>query len=146
MTNEELNSLQAEAYDHLWHGRHRLALNSAVKLCEFRPNDSEAVICAAWAYLENGNPLKALEFANLAVELKGDSSRTRFFRAYLLTRMSIYEGAIADIEKSIAVITNSRVRYLFRTTWDKNLLTQDNLNTIEDYLPKNSNFIIQDCV
>ncbi len=54
--------------------------------------------------------------------------------------------AIADIEKSIAVITNSRVRYLFRTTWDKNLLTQDNLNTIEDYLPKNSNFIIQDCV
>ncbi|MDQ7816064.1 MAG: AAA family ATPase [Melioribacteraceae bacterium] len=101
MTNEELNSLQSEAYDHLWHGRHRLALNSAVKLCEFRPNDSEAVICAAWAYLENGNPLKALEFANLAVELKGDSSRTRFFRAYLLTRMSIYEGAIADIEKNI---------------------------------------------
>lgn len=101
MTNEELNNLQAEAYDHLWHGRNRLALNSAVKLCEFRPNDSEAVICAAWAYLENGNPLKALEFANLAVELKGDSSRTRFFRAYLLTRMSIYEGAIADIEKNI---------------------------------------------
>lgn len=102
MTNEELNNLQAEAYDHLWHGRNRLALNSAVKLCDFRPNDSEAVICVAWAYLENGNPLKALEYANLAVELKGDSSRTRFFRAYLLTRMSIYEGAIADIEKNIA--------------------------------------------
>ncbi|MBS3944811.1 MAG: AAA family ATPase [Melioribacter sp.] len=101
MTNEELNSLQAEAYDHLWHGRYRLALNAAIKLCEFRPNDSEAVICAAWAYLENGNPSKAMEYANLAVELKGDSPRTRFFRAYLLTRMSIYEGAIADIGKNI---------------------------------------------
>lgn len=101
MTNEELNNLQAEAYDHLWHGRFRLALNAAIKLCELRPNDSEAVICAAWAYLENGNPLKAMEYANLAVELKGDSAKTRFFRAYLLTRMSIYEGAIADIEKSL---------------------------------------------
>lgn len=101
MTSEELNNLQAEAYDHLWHGRYRLALTAAIKLCELRPNDSEAVICAAWAYLENGNPLKAMEYANLAVELKGDSSRTRFFRAYLLTRMSIYEGAIADIEKNI---------------------------------------------
>lgn len=101
MTSEELNNLQAEAYDHLWHGRYRLALNAAIKLCELRPNDSEAVICAAWAYLENGNPSKAMEYANLAVELKGESSRTRFFRAYLLTRMSIYEGAIADIEKNI---------------------------------------------
>ncbi|HOI30061.1 MAG TPA: AAA family ATPase [Melioribacteraceae bacterium] len=101
MTNDELNNLQAEAYDHLWHGRHRLALNAAVKLCEFRPNDSEAVICAAWAYLENGNPSKAMEYANLAVELKSESAKTRFFRAYLLTRMSIFEGAIADIEKNI---------------------------------------------
>jgi SpoVK/Ycf46/Vps4 family AAA+-type ATPase len=101
MTNEELNNLQTEAYDHLWHGRYRLALNAAVKLCEYRPNDSEAIICAAWAYLENGNPSKAMEYANLAVELKGDLSRTRFFRAYLLTRMGIYEGAIADIGKNI---------------------------------------------
>ena len=89
MTNEELNSLQAEAYDHLWHGRYRLALNAAIKLCEFRPNDSEAVICAAWAYLENGNPSKAMEYANLAVELKGDSPRTRFFRAYQIGRAHV---------------------------------------------------------
>ncbi len=102
MTNEELNNLQTEAYDHLWNGRYRLALNAAEKVYEYRPDDSEAAICLAWAYLENGHPSKAIEFANLAVELKGDSVRTRFFRAYLLTRMSIYEGALADIENSIS--------------------------------------------
>ncbi|MEG8945481.1 AAA family ATPase [Rosettibacter firmus] len=101
MTNEELNNLQAEAYEHLWNGRYRLALSTAEKVYQYRPDDSEAAICLAWAYLENGNPSKALEFANLAVELKGESSHTRFFRAYLLSRLSIFEGAIADIEKSI---------------------------------------------
>ncbi len=101
MTNEELNNLQAEAYEHLWNGRYRLALSTAEKVYQLRPDDSEAAICLAWAYLENGNPSKALEYANLAVELKGESSRTRFFRAYLLSRLSIFEGAIADIEKSL---------------------------------------------
>lgn len=101
MTNEELNNLQAEAYEHLWNGRYRLALSIAEKVYQHRPDDSEAAICLAWAYLENGNPSKALEYANLAVELKGESSRTRFFRAYLLSRLSIFEGAIADIEKSL---------------------------------------------
>jgi len=101
MTNDELNNLQAEAYDHLWNGRHRMALVAAEKLFESRPNDGEAAICLAWAYLENGQPTKAMEYANLAVELKGDLSKTRFFRAYILTRMSIFEGAIADIEKTI---------------------------------------------
>lgn len=101
MTTEELNNLQAEAYEHLWNGRFRLALSTAEKVYELRPDDSEAAICLAWAYLENGNPTKALEFANLAVELKGESSRTRFFRAYLLSRLSIFEGAIADIDRTI---------------------------------------------
>ncbi|MEW6194804.1 MAG: AAA family ATPase [Bacteroidota bacterium] len=101
MTNEELNSLQSEAYEHLWNGRFRLALTAAEKVYEYRPDDSEAAICLAWAFLENGHPNKAIEFANLAVELKGDSAKTRFFRAYLLTRMGIYEGAVADIDKTI---------------------------------------------
>jgi len=100
MTNEDLNILQSEAYEHLWNGRNRLALNAAEKVYEYRPFDSEAAICLAWAFLENGNPTKAMEYANLAVELKSDSPRTRVLRAYLLTRMSIYEGAIADIEKT----------------------------------------------
>lgn len=101
MTNEELNNLQTEAYEHLWNGRHRLALSAAEKVYEYRPDDSDSAICLAWAFLENGHPSKAIEYANLAVELKGDSAKTRFFRSYLLTRMGIYEGAIADIEKTM---------------------------------------------
>jgi len=99
--DDELNTLQAEAYDHLWNGRFRLALTTAEKVYLARPDDSEATICFAWALLENGNPTKALDYANLAVELKNDSVKTRVYRAYLLYRMSIFEGAIADIDHSI---------------------------------------------
>ena len=98
---EELNKLQVEAYDHLWNGRFRLALNAAEKVYQARPDDSESAICLAWALLENGNPMKAMEYANLAVELKGDSVKARVYRAYLLNRMSIFEGALADIEHSV---------------------------------------------
>ncbi|AFN75708.1 AAA family ATPase [Melioribacter roseus P3M-2] len=101
MMNEDLNNLQSEIYEHLWNGRYRLALTAAEKLYSLRPNDPEAIISLAWAYLENGNPTKALDYANLAVELDSDSSRIRFHRAYLLSRMCIYEGALADINKSI---------------------------------------------
>ncbi len=101
MFHEDLNTLQAEAYDHLWNGRFRLALNAAEKVYQSRPDDSEAAICYAWALLENGSPIKAMEYANLAVELKGESIRSRIYRAYLLSRMSIFEGAIADFDLSI---------------------------------------------
>lgn len=101
MFEEELNKLQTEAYDHLWNGRFRLALNAAEKVYQSRPDDSESAICLAWALLENGNPMKAMEYANLAVELKGDSIKAKVYRAYLLYRMSIFEGAIADIDQSI---------------------------------------------
>ena len=100
-SDEDLNRLQAEAFDHLWNGRFRLALPIAEKVFQIRPDDSDAAICLAWAQLENGNPVKAMEFANLAVELKGDSVKARVYRAYLLSRMSIFEGAIADLEQSI---------------------------------------------
>jgi len=101
LPEEELNSLQSEAYDHLWNGRFRLALNCAEKVYQSRPDDSEAAICYAWALLENGNPMKAMDYANLSVELKGDSIKARVYRAYLLYRMSIFEGAIADTDHSI---------------------------------------------
>ena len=101
MFDDELNTLQAEAYDHLWNGRFRLALTTAEKVYLARPYDSEATICFAWALLENGNPTKAMEYANLAVELKNDSVKARVYRAYLLYRMSIFEGAIVDIDHSI---------------------------------------------
>ncbi len=98
---ERLNKLQSEAYEHLWNGRFRLALNTAEKVYQTRPDDSESAICLAWALLENGNPMKAMEYANLAVELKGDSIKAKVYRAYLLYRMSIFEGALADIDQTI---------------------------------------------
>ena len=101
MTNEELNTLQEEAYDHLWNGRYRMALDAARKVYDDRPDDSEAAICFAWALLENGNPVKAMEYANLAVELKGDSAKAHLYRGYLLMRMSIFEGATADFDFAI---------------------------------------------
>ncbi|MCX7876336.1 MAG: AAA family ATPase [Melioribacteraceae bacterium] len=99
--DQDLNKLQQEAFDHLWNGRFRIALPIAEKLFLSRPDDSDAAICYAWALLENGNPIKALELANLAVELKGDSTKARVYRAYLLSRMSIFEGAIADLDIAI---------------------------------------------
>jgi SpoVK/Ycf46/Vps4 family AAA+-type ATPase len=101
-TNEDdFNRLQSEAYDHLWNGRFRLALPLAENIFQVRPDDSDAAICLAWALLENGNPALAMEYANLAVELKGDSVKAKVYRAYLLSRMSIFEGAIADLDQSL---------------------------------------------
>ncbi len=101
MTTEELNTLQEEAYDHLWNGRYRMALEAAKKVYRDRPDDSESAICLAWALLENGNPVKAMEYANLAVELKGDSVKAHLYRGYLLMRMSIFEGAVSDFDFAI---------------------------------------------
>ncbi len=101
MAPDELNSLQAEVLDHLWNGRHRMALVSAEKLYNERPGESEAVICYAWALLENGDPVKAMDYANLAVELKDNSFVTRLYRGYILMRMSIFEGALADIDQTL---------------------------------------------
>ncbi len=98
---EELNIKLDEAYNHLMDGRYRMALNLAEEVIQYMPQNDDVVICYAWALLENGFPAKAMEFANLAVDLKSNNLRSRFFRAYLLTRLSIYEGALSDIDKTI---------------------------------------------
>lgn len=99
--NENINILLQEAYEHLWNGRYRLALINAEKVINAMPNDSDAAICYALALLENGYPAKAMEFANLALELKGDTRKARYYRAFILNRMSIFEGAIIDLDKNI---------------------------------------------
>ncbi|MFA3781944.1 AAA family ATPase [Melioribacteraceae bacterium 4301-Me] len=101
LTREELNIKLDEAYNHLMNGRYRIALNIAEEIIQYMPQNDDAVICYAWALLENGYPAKAMEYANLAVDLKSNSLRSRFFRAYILTRLSIYEGALSDIDKTI---------------------------------------------
>ncbi len=98
MIEDEFYKLLNEAFDHLWNGRFRLALPIAEKLINVRPNDGKAAICYAWALLENGDPVGAMEFANTAVELKQDSLISNLYRGYILMRMSIFEGAISDLE------------------------------------------------
>lgn len=101
MNNESLKRLRDEAFEHLWKGRFRLALTAARKVFESRSQDSDAAILYAWALLENGHPVKAMELANFAVELDNSSTKTRFYRAFILNRMSIFEGAISDLELAI---------------------------------------------
>lgn len=101
MNETELNHLLEEAFDHLWNGRYRLALNIAKKVFKARPNDSETLICLAWALLENGDPARAIEYANLAVEQKGDSIKAQLYRGFLLMRMSIFEGAVSDLNSTL---------------------------------------------
>jgi len=100
---DEINLLRKEVLDHLWNGRFRMAITSAEKLYKEKPEDSEAVIFYAWALLENGFPAKALDYANLAVDIKGDSMTARLYRGYILMRMSIFEGALADIDQTLDI-------------------------------------------
>ncbi|RJP63671.1 MAG: AAA family ATPase [Ignavibacteriales bacterium] len=93
----------SETFEHLRNGRFRLALTSAQKVYEEKPDSFFAAICLAWALLENGNPVKALELANIAVELEENSFQPKLYRGFLLSRMSIFEGAIADLNSSIEV-------------------------------------------
>ncbi len=100
--SEDYNTILEEAYDHLRQGRYRMALTTAKKLHEENSNDFNAASCLAWAYLENGEPAEAMEMANLAVELGGEDVNPRLYRGYLLMRMSVFEGALADLDWAIS--------------------------------------------
>lgn len=99
--SKNLNKKQSEAFDHLQNGRNRLALSLTEELIKERPQDSEAAISYAWALMENGNAAKALEYANMAVELKNYSVKAKLYRGYILMRLSIFEGALNDFDISI---------------------------------------------
>ncbi len=75
---------------------------NAKKLYHENQDDAEVLSCLAWALLENGNPIEALEFADLAVKLNDFDSLPRSYRGYLLLRMGIYDGALPDLEQAIA--------------------------------------------
>jgi SpoVK/Ycf46/Vps4 family AAA+-type ATPase len=102
VTSEELDDLLKEAYEHLRQNRFRMALTVARQVFDERQNDYNAASCLAWALLENGYPAQALEMANLAVQISGDDVNPRLYRGFLLMRMSIFEGAISDLDWAIA--------------------------------------------
>lgn len=101
MTPEELDDLLNEAYEHLRQGRYRMALSAAKQVYDERQYDYNAASCLAWALLENGYPAQSLEMANLAVQISGESVSSRLYRGFLLMRMSIFEGAISDLDWAI---------------------------------------------
>jgi SpoVK/Ycf46/Vps4 family AAA+-type ATPase len=95
---EEIEGLVEETFEHLEQGRYRMALTSAKRVYEESPEDYQAVICFAWASLENGNSREALELANHAVKISPENLVARTYRGFLLSRMSIYDGALADLD------------------------------------------------
>ncbi len=101
MATGELDELLTEAYEHLKQGRFRMALTAARNVYEQKSDDFNAIMCYAWATLENGDPVYALELANIAVEVSDDDVNTRLYRGFLLMRMAVYEGAISDLDNAI---------------------------------------------
>ena len=102
--NEEVDELLKDTFDHLTEGRHRIALTNAKKLFDLKPNDFRVSICLAWAYIENGDPNQALEYADLAVKVGKELPQTKLYRGFILMRMGIYDGAIKDLD----VVINSK--------------------------------------
>lgn len=96
MNSADLYKLQKDAFDHLLHGRARLALPIAEKLVNEQPNNAESNVCYAWSLLENGNPLIAMEYLNKSKEMAGNTIIAQTYRAYLHLRLSSFEGAVYD--------------------------------------------------
>lgn len=103
--NEEFDDLVKETFEHLAQGRHRVALQNALKLYDLRPKDCRAAICLAWSYIETGDPAQALDYANLSVQLSRDATEARLYRGFILQRLSMFEEAIFDLDAVIS--TNS---------------------------------------
>lgn len=99
---DDIEELLTEAYEHLKHGRFRMALTSARRVYEQCPENDKAVMCLAWASLENSDPARALELANIAVEISNDNVNSHLYRGYLLMRMSIFDGALTDLDYAIS--------------------------------------------
>jgi SpoVK/Ycf46/Vps4 family AAA+-type ATPase len=99
---KEIDDLLADAFEHINQGRYRMALTAAREAYESKPEDVNAMLCLAWANLENGDAVQTLELADSAVQICGDDNPiARIYRGFFLMRMSIYEGAISDLDWAI---------------------------------------------
>lgn len=86
-----------EVEEHLHSKRYKLALITSKKLLDSNPNDPEANALYAKSLLENLNPFLALDIINYAVEISFNSPEIRLNRAKILYRLSIYDGALIDV-------------------------------------------------
>ena len=56
-----------------------------------------------------------------------------------------YKGDIADIEKSINIIKSSLLPHQFRTTYDTDILDENDIKDIR-FLAGSSEFVVQECI
>jgi len=98
---QEFEELLNESFDHLREGRYRLALGTSTRLFKTSPGDYRAAIALAWAYLENGYPTEALEYADISVKLGSEYFIPHLYRGFILMRLGIYEGALTDLDFAI---------------------------------------------
>ena len=53
---------------------------------------------------------------------------------------------INAIKKSFDLVLSSKIPHEFRTTWPKDLLDKIDIDNIKNTLPKNTKYVIQDCI
>lgn len=101
MKNPEYEHALKETYENLWNGRFRMALNSSKSLLLYDSEDPEANLLYAWALLENGHPVKAMEFINNAINISTEHANLFMIRGYLLSRICVFENANKDLINAI---------------------------------------------
>ncbi len=87
-----------EVFSHLWSGRFRLALPLVEKLYNDYPNEPEVILSYAWALFENGEHIKAMDYAVSVKDINYPSIRLHILQGYLMMRMGLFEGAIEHSE------------------------------------------------
>lgn len=88
----------SEIKEHLNNNRFKLALILAKKFYEEQPENPDSLILYSKSLIENFNPFLAIQVANEAVDLFKKNPEVFINRAEILYRMSIFSGALFDIE------------------------------------------------
>ncbi len=88
----------SEINGHFQAKRYKLALVLSKKFYEEEPDDLNSLILYSKALIENYNPFLAIQIANEAVDLFKKNSEVFINRADILYKMSIFSGALHDVE------------------------------------------------
>lgn len=94
--NINYSEIEKDITEHLQLKRFKLALITAKKLVDTFPDNPNSHALLAFSLLENLNPFLALDTINYAVEISSNSPEIRLQRAFILYRLSIYDGALVD--------------------------------------------------
>lgn len=112
--NNNYNELIKEIIEHLKLKRNKLALITSKKLVDLFSENPKSYSLYAESLLENLNPFQALDIINYAVEISANSPEIRLDRAFILYRLSIFDGALADIEYYLSHMKNDSKTLLLK--------------------------------